>query len=69
MPIDIYLFPAIRLYQEICHFWSFDIQFLHFLAENGTISSKFSVHEIQNYLYDGRIGFYETPFWLPHGMY
>ena len=46
MPIDIYLFPAIRLYQEFCHFWSFVVQFLHFMAENGTISSKFSVHRI-----------------------
>ena len=30
------------------HFLSYDVKFLHFIAENGTISSKFSVHKIGN---------------------
>ena len=42
MPIDIFLLKEIRLCQEIGHFSSSDVQFLHFMAENGTFSSKFS---------------------------
>ena len=44
----IYLLWAIRLCQKIGYFESYDVQFLHFTAKNGTISSKFPVHKNEN---------------------
>ena len=46
--IGIYLLWAIRLCQKIGYFESYDVQFLHFTAKNGTISSKFPVHKNEN---------------------
>ena len=48
MSIVIYLFPAVTLFQENGHVSPSDVQFLHSMAEKGTISSKFAVNKIQN---------------------
>ena len=48
MSLGIYLFQAIRVSKKIGHFSSYYVQFLHFIAKNGTISSKFPIHDIEN---------------------
>ena len=47
LSIDMYLFPAVRLYHKMAIFTWFDVQFLHFMDEKGTISSNFLVYNIQ----------------------
>ena len=61
MSVDIYLFSAIRLYHKIAIFTWSQVQFLPLIAENGTISSKLSVHKIQKVKILCRM----DAFWLP----
>ena len=70
--IDIYLFLAIRLCKKNCPFYiiwcpifTFHGQKWHYFFK---ISSTYN-WKSQNSLQDGLIGFYETPFWIPYGMY
>ena len=46
--IDNFLFTAIRLSQKIGNFSLSDVKFLHFMAKNGKISSKFPLHKIKS---------------------
>ena len=45
--IDIHSIQAIRLWQKKLNLSISEVKFLHFMAENGTVPSKFPVHKMK----------------------